>query len=77
MHGLKSIGQLCAYWDQIYSALKMDAILYPTLCCGAPRIENAGQPDIFNKLIRNTDIARSEGAPNVTVPVADPGNLSV
>jgi len=77
MHGLQSIGQLRAYWDQIYSKLKLDAILYPTLCCEVPRIGNAAQPDIFNKLIRNTDIASSVGAPSVTMPVADRGNLSV
>lgn len=77
MHGLQSIGQLRAYWDQIYSKLKLDAILYPTLCCEVPRIGNAAQPDIFNKLIRNTDIASSVGAPSVTMPVAERANLSV
>jgi len=42
-----------------------------------PRIGNAGQPDIFNKRIRNTDIASSTGVPSITMPVADRGNLSL
>jgi len=35
------------YWAQIFSKVKLDAILYPALGCEVPRIGNVGQPDIF------------------------------
>lgn len=77
MAGLKSIERLRAYWCQIFNDLKLDAIIYPTVSCEVPHVEDADKPEVFHKLIRNTDIASSVGAPSVTIPVADRGQISV
>lgn len=77
MVGLKSIEQLRACWCQIFKDLQLDSIIYPTVSCEVPHIEDADKPEVFHKLIRNTDIASSVGAPSVTIPVAGKGRMSV
>lgn len=77
MAGLKSIELLRACWCQIFNDLKLDSMLYPTVSCEVPRVEDADKPDVFQKLIHNTDIASSVGAPSLTIPVAEQGSMSV
>ncbi|WP_397325027.1 amidase family protein [Pantoea agglomerans] len=77
MTGFKSIELLRACWYQMFTDLKLDAIIYPTVCCEVPRVEDADTPEVFHKLIRNTDIASSVGAPSLTFPVAHRGGMSV
>lgn len=75
--GLKSVERLRACWYQIFNDLALDAIMYPTVSCEVPRVEDADNPEVFHKLIRNTDIVSSVGGPSLTIPIADKGEMSV
>ncbi|WP_340615115.1 amidase family protein [Xenorhabdus thailandensis] len=75
--GMHAIGDMRALWQETFAKYKITAIVYPTVSCSVPRIAEADDPAVFEKLVRNTDIASSIGAPSLTLPVGLSGQLSV
>ncbi|MDC9595026.1 amidase family protein [Xenorhabdus sp. IM139775] len=77
MAGITALGKLRAVWYELFDVHNLDLIIYPTVSCDVPLIEDAEEPAIFEKLVRNTDIASSVGAPSLTLPIGLQGELSV
>lgn len=77
MVGLRTTGALRVAWQEVFARYQLDAVLYPTVSCTVPHIKSIQDQSVFERLVRNTDIASSIGAPSLTLPVARRGELSV
>lgn len=75
--GMLAVGELRSMWRETFVSHGIDAMIYPTVSCSVPRITEAEDAVVFEKLVRNTDIASSVGAPSLTLPVGLSGQLSV
>ena len=75
--GLCTTGDVRTAWQEMFSEHQLDVLLYPTVSCAVPRLTEAHNPAVFEKLVRNTDLASSAGAPSLTLPVGRAGELSI
>lgn len=75
--GLSTIRELRNDWTKLFLENNFDLVIYPTIASDIPHIEQAHMPEIFQKLVKNTDLASTLGIPSITVPIARENELSV
>ncbi|AIU89590.1 amidase family protein [Pectobacterium odoriferum] len=56
---------------------QIDILAYPTVPCAVPHLSAAANPDLFARIVRNTELASNAALPSITLPVAPTGYLPV
>lgn len=74
---LEVMSQIRKRWHQAFNENEIDAVIYPTIAIDTPLQNNSKARESFSKLVRNTDLASTIGAPSITFPIARSGELPI
>lgn len=74
---IQNVGLLRQQMKNLFTTQGVDFLAYPTVPCSVPHCSDAGRPELFSEVIRNTDLASNAAMPSVTLPVAPDGALPV
>ncbi|PMS31237.1 amidase [Trinickia symbiotica] len=74
---MRNIGRLREQMDALFCACGIDLLAYPTVPRNVPHLSEAGRPELFAEVIRNTDLASNAAMPSITLPVAPADALPV
>ncbi|MGF6472394.1 amidase family protein [Paraburkholderia youngii] len=74
---IQNVGLLRQQMKNLFTTQGVDFLAYPTVPRSVPHCSDAGRPELFSEVIRNTDLASNAAMPSVTLPVAPDGALPV
>lgn len=74
---LSNMLKLKTQWNNVFKKHQLDVIVYPTIACTPPKIEDVKKTSLFECLIANTDLASTVGAPSMSIPISKSDQIPV
>lgn len=74
---LSNMLNLKTQWNNLFKKHQLDVIVYPTIACTPPKIEDVEKTSLFECLIANTDLASTVGAPSMSIPISKSDQIPV